>query len=294
MVMAVSSNQAADTAQQHPAAIRSLEAAAAAAASQSLAAALASAQAEAVRLWLHATPARQHHPEPGQLDKLIAAVKKALAAAFRDQGTQARRHIQRAAFNAAHLGARQATTLAAAMSGTRPPPITPNAGPMAAAAADSVPDGIEADHQNALALLTAAGLTALGLAGITGAFNRARRAISRITRATAVAVTSAAANAAAAVAAAIGPTVRLLWVAEPGACAACAAYAGQSVLPGRRFPAGLSLDPKRTKFDFAPTGPPLHPHCRCAVIPWLPAWHPGGTPLPLLLRQRARQSVGRP
>jgi hypothetical protein len=121
-------------------------------------------------------------------------------------------------------------------------------------------------------------------------FSRARRAVTRITAGVAVAVTSAAANAAVVVARYLGPGVRMLWVAEPGACPACAAYAGRSIRIGGRFPGGLSLDPQRTVFLTAIPGPPRHPHCRCDVIPWHPRWtaNTTGTPLPVLLQQRAR------
>ncbi|TFI30291.1 hypothetical protein E4P36_05250 [Streptomyces sp. 4R-3d] len=286
--MAASSTTIAATAQQHPTALRRLEAQAAAAAVQPLAEALAQAQAAATRRWLHSTSPAQTAPTDGALAMLIAAVRTELAAAFRGQGTQAQRAIQRAAYTAAQLGARQAGSLVADMTGTRPPNVQPFIGPDAKAAADSAPAAVEEEHQHALALLTTASLTALGFSGLLAVFNRARRAIGRITRTMAVAVTSAAAWGVTAIARAIGPTVRLLWVTEPGACPACAAYAGRSILPGQKFPARLSLDPRRTRFPTAISGPPRHPHCRCSLVPYLPEWHTGGTPLPALLRRHAR------
>ncbi|MEU0098251.1 hypothetical protein [Streptomyces sp. NPDC006267] len=285
--MAASSNRIADAARQLPAALRRIEQQAARDAAQPLAQALTAAQNAATRQWLHATD-RQTLPAPAALDRLIAAIKQALAEAFRGKGKQAADAIRIAAYSSAQLSARQASALAAAMRETPTPPIQPVIGPDATAAADAVPAAVEEEHRHALALLTAASLTALGFAGITGVFNRARRAVTRIARHAAVAVTSAAAHAAAAIARAIGPTTRLLWVAEPGACPACGAYAGRSVIAGRRFPAALSLDPRRTVFATAPKGPPLHPHCRCWTIPYSPTWHVDGTPLPRLLRQYAQ------
>ncbi|MFI5649914.1 hypothetical protein ACIA71_01675 [Streptomyces anulatus] len=285
--MTVSSNRIADAARQLPAALRRIEQQAARDAAQPLAQALGNAQRTATRQWLHAT-GRQALPSPVTLDRLIAAIKQLLADAFRGKGKLAADTIRIAAFNSAHLSARQASALAAAMSGELTPPVQPVIGPEAAAAADAVPTAVEDEHHRALALLTAASVTALGFAGVTGVFNRARRAITRIARHAAVAVTSAAAHAASAVARAIGPTTRLLWVAEPGACPACGAYAGRSVVAGRRFPAALSLDPWRTVFATAPTGPPLHPHCRCWTIPYSPTWPVDGTALPTLLRRAAR------
>ncbi|MER5815439.1 hypothetical protein [Streptomyces californicus] len=283
----VSSNRIADTARQLPAALRRIERQAAHDAAAPLARALADAQRTATRQWLHATD-RQALPSPSALDRLITAIKQALTDAFRGKGKLAADTIRIAAFHAAQLSARQASALAAAMSGTPTPPVQPTIGSEAATTADAVPAAVEDEHHRALALLTAASVTALGFAGVTGVFNRARRAVTRIARHAAVAVTSAAAHAATAVAHAIGPTTRLLWVAEPGACPACGAYAGRSVTAGRRFPAALSLDPRRTVFATAPTGPPLHPHCRCWTIPYSPTWPVDGTPLPALLRRAAR------
>ncbi|MFJ3083045.1 hypothetical protein ACIPJG_25275 [Streptomyces halstedii] len=283
----VSSNRIADTARQLPAALRRIEQQAARDAAAPLATALTAAQKTATRQWLHATD-RQTLPSPSALDRLIAAIKQLLADAFRGKGKSAADAIRIAAFNSAQLSAKQAAALAAAMSGEPALPVQPVIGPEAAAAASAVPAAVEDEHHRALALLTTASVTALGFAGVAGVFNRARRAVTRIARHTAVAVTSAAAHAASAVARAIGPTTRLLWVAEPGACPACAAYAGRSVVAGRRFPAALSLDPRRTVFATAPTGPPLHPHCRCWTIPYSPTWPVDGTPLPALLRRAAR------
>ncbi|MFI7890885.1 hypothetical protein ACIFUY_06430 [Streptomyces sp. CACIS-1.16CA] len=283
----VSSNRIADTARQLPAALRRIEQQAARDAGQPLAQALVDAQRSATRQWLHATT-RQALPSPTALDRYIAAVKQLLADAFRGKGKLAADTIRIAAFNSAQLSAKQASALAAAMSGEPTPPMQPAIGPEAATAADAVPAAVEDEHHRALALLTAASITALGFAGVTGVINRARRAVTRIARHAAVAVTSAASHAATAVARAIGPTTRLLWVAEPGACPACGAYAGRSVVAGRRFPAALSLNPQRTVFATAPTGPPLHPHCRCWTIPYSPTWPVDGTPLPALLRRAAR------
>ncbi|MFG3136120.1 hypothetical protein ACGFZA_07840 [Streptomyces sp. NPDC048211] len=284
--MAVSSNQIAAAARQQPAALRRIEQRAANAAGQPLAMAIAAAQRDATRQWVQATD--RGAPTTTALQRFIAAIKKALTEAFRGAGAEARDVIRQAAFNAAHVSAQQASALAAAMRAQPTPYNQPTIGPEAAAAADAVPAAVEEERQHAVALLTAANLTALGLAGVTGVFNRARRAVGRITRHAAVAVTSAAAHAVAAVAAAIGPTIRQLWVAEPGACAACAAYAGRSVRPGQRFPGGLSLNPARTVFPTPLEGPPRHPHCRCWLLPYSPDWQVDGTPLPALLRQYAR------
>jgi hypothetical protein len=285
-----STNNIADMAQRQPAQLRALEHRHAATAAQPLAKALADAQADATHRWTLATTATQRIPAPAELATLIEHIRKALAAAFHGQGAYAMREAQRAAYTAAALGIQHASRITAILRGVPPPDIPPETGVVADRAAGAIPAAVQEEHSHALALLTTAGLTAYGAAGLGAVFTRARRAVTRITAGVAVAITSAAANAALVVARYLGPGVRMLWVAEPGACPACAAYAGRSIPLGGHFPGGLSLDPRRTVFLTSIPGPPRHPHCRCNVIPWHPRWtvNTVGTPLPVLLQQRAR------
>ncbi|MGW4822528.1 hypothetical protein ACWEP4_26930 [Streptomyces sp. NPDC004227] len=278
------SARAAAFAQQQPERLRNLEQQTVAAATRPLAAAIADAQDAAIARWIRETVSTK---TPEKLDALVDWVRQLLRQAFAGKGAQAQRAAERAAFTAAQQAVQSTSKLAAAMRGQATPPVAPAIGDDAQTAADAIPAAVEEEHGHALALLTAAGLTAMGLAGLKGAFSRARRAVGRIARATAVAIGSAAANAARLVARAIGPGVRLLWVTEPGACAACRAYAGRHIRPGGQFPGGLTLDPKRAAFPTPIASPPRHPHCRCSLAPWSPAWPVTGTPLPTLLRQRA-------
>lgn len=286
--MVESSKNIADAAQRQPAQLRALEHRHASAAARPLAQALAAAQRDAEQRWLLNTPPGRHAPETGLLQQLIEHIRKALAAAFHGQGAYAMQEAQRAAYTAAALGIDHASRITAMLRGVAPPPIPPETGPAADRAAGWIPTAVQEEHTHALALLTTAALTAYGLAGLKAAFARARRAVTRITNGVAVAITSAAAHAALVVARYLGPGVRMLWVAEPGACPACAAYAGRHIRPGGMFPGGLSLAPQRTVFLTPIAGPPRHIHCRCSVIVWHPHWRTQGTPLPLLLQQRAR------
>lgn len=282
------STHIADTAERHSHTIRDLERRTAYSASRPLAAALTDAQADALRHWTLTTSPGHTTPVGDALRQLVEHVRALIRAAFKGRGQQARRDAERAAWTAAQLGTRQASAIATAMRGQPTPPVQPDIGDDAQAACDHIPTAIEEEQNSALALLTTAGLTALGMAGITSAFQRARRAIGRITRGVAAAIGNAAAHGARLAARTLGPEVRLLWAAEPGACPACRAYAGRHVRPGGLFPGGLSLDPRRAVFTTAVSGPPRHPHCRCVLIPWSPHWPTTGTPLPTLLRQRAR------
>ena len=286
--MVESSKTVADTAQRQPALLRALEHRHAAAAARPLSKALTDAQQDATLRWTLATTTTQHIPAPAELAALIEHIRKALAAAFHGQGAYAMQEAQRAAYTAAAIGVQHTSRIVGMLRGVAPPPIPPETGTPADRAAGGIPAAVQEEHSHALALLTTAALTAYGLAGLKSVFSRARRAVTRITASVAVAVTSAAAHAALVVARYLGPGVRMLWVAEPGACPACAAYAGRSIRPGGMFPGGLSLDPKRTVFLTPIAGPPRHVSCRCGVIPWHPSWRTQGPSLPVLLQQRAR------
>jgi hypothetical protein len=85
---------------------------------------------------------------------------------------------------------------------------------------------------------------------------------------------------------------RQLWIAEADACVNCSAYSGLTVAAGAPFPGGLSWDPHQ-RHTAAPgvDHPPLHPHCRCRAVPWMPLWEVGEVPLPLYLQRQARSNI---
>lgn len=279
------SNRIADLAQQHPDAIRNLEQRAIADATRPLAQALTDAQAAAGNRWVRETVNTQI---PVRLKEFIDWVRNLLRRAFAGRGKQAQRAAQIATFNGAQLGSRQSLAIAAAMGQQPGAPVDIEPGPDAQQATEAIPAAVDQEQSHALALLTTASLTAMGFAGLTGAFTRARRAVGRIATGMAVAITSSVSYGASLIARALGDDVRLLWVAEADACPACAAYAGLHIRPGGKFSGGLTLGPPHTAFPTAITSPPRHPHCRCDLIPWSPNWPIDGTPLPTLLRQRAR------
>ena len=61
-----------------------------------------------------------------------------------------------------------------------------------------------------------------------------------------------------------------MWVAERDACLHCIAYSGVIAEPGQHFPSDLTFAAKPLKL-MSPIldRPPLHPHCRCRITPWL-------------------------
>ena len=281
----VDSSRIADMAQQLPDRIRALEHRTIADATRPLAQSIADAQAAALTRWVRETVGQQL---PARLQDFVDWVRRLIRQAFAGKGKQARAAAERAAMVAAQQGVQHATQIAAVASGQPAPSVRPEPGQQADDAAAAIPAAVDEEQGHALAALTVAGLTATGLAGLNSVFTRARRAVGRIARGTAVAITTAAANGAALVTRALGADVRLMWVTEAGACPACRAYAGLTVKPGRLFPGGLSYDPRRTVFVDPIPGPPRHPHCRCGLVPWSASWPVDGTPLPQLLRSRAR------
>lgn len=85
-----------------------------------------------------------------------------------------------------------------------------------------------------------------------------------------------------------------VWVAERDACARCQALSGHTVATGAPFPGGLSLDPAQVVKGADPVTPPLHPHCRCKLVPYDPANHPpGAVTLPEAARREALRSAVR-
>jgi hypothetical protein len=84
-----------------------------------------------------------------------------------------------------------------------------------------------------------------------------------------------------------------LWIAERDACVHCLAYAGQIAGPSSDFPAGLTFGKKPLSTDPIPD-PPLHPNCRCRIVPWKDSWvRSGELPMPEALKREARRSIVR-
>jgi hypothetical protein len=130
-----------------------------------------------------------------------------------------------------------------------------------------------------------------GWRGVVAGIAAARRAVTLAGQTSAWAIHRAINSGSAQATEALG--ARGLWVAEPTACVRCAAYSGRLADRDGRFPGGLSLDPhQRSTTQAAIDGPPLHPACRCRVVPWRDEWTPRrGPSLPDLLREQAWRSV---
>lgn len=255
--------------------------------------ALQAAQTAATHDWIRTTGGLHTPPTPAQAKALAACTRARVTAAMTGQAAHAQRIATAAAHTAGQLGTQQATAFARHAGFTAPAAEAPPIADDATAAIDQLPHGIKQDHDAAMAMLTTATLTSLGLAAITAAVNRAKHAAGRIRSTIGWSVTQQVAAGVTAVARAIGRAlgsdgVMVMWVAEPGACPACQGYAGHSVKPGRLFPGGLSTDPAKVSYPGAISGPPRHINCRCTTIPWHPDWQdPTQPPMASVLQDRA-------
>lgn len=135
---------------------------------------------------------------------------------------------------------------------------------------------------------------------------KANRAVTTIDRAASYVVNDSSNTGAARLADSVG--AGRLWVALPDACLSCQGMSGRVAPAGQPFDDGfLSTFTDKATLPWpaggAFDGPPLHPHDRCRVVPWLGAtmvgtpnpWgvQPaiGGHDLPQALRREARRAV---
>jgi len=135
---------------------------------------------------------------------------------------------------------------------------------------------------------------------------KANRAVTTIDRAASYIVNDSSNTSAAQLADSVG--AGRLWIALPDACLSCQGMSGRVAPAGQPFDDGYLSTftdkptlpwPAGGSFD----GPPLHPHDRCRIVPWLGAtvigtpnpWGAqqaiGGHDLPDALRREARRAV---
>lgn len=134
-----------------------------------------------------------------------------------------------------------------------------------------------------------------GLRGILGGLQQARNAVGRAVTTITTSVNHNVTKTMQATAAANKAPFEL-WVSERDACVRCTKYAGRLVKTGESFPGGLSWDPNDAEKmkDATDVRPPLHPHCRCRLVPWDPTWaKPGEVSLPDAVSREAQRSVAR-
>lgn len=199
---------------------------------------------------------------------------------------------------AVQLGARHVGLFAHRAGGLAQPRMKAGIPADAIHAAQAIADAVAAQLRTAARLLTPALVRLTGWRGVIAGVAAARRAVTMVRSAVAWCVHRAANSGAAQTIAAL--RLQTLWFTEPDACVRCLAYAGLIADADGTFPGGLAVDPTARTLGAPPIdGPPVHPGCRCKLIPWRDAWTPDGSgSLPALLRDRALRSIatgnGRP
>ncbi len=136
----------------------------------------------------------------------------------------------------------------------------------------------------AVAGLSAVALHAMGFNALAVALARAEKAVANVGTTTAFELHRAASRAVSDIARDTGQL--RVWIAERDACLHCLAYAGETTTGGV-FPTGLTFGDKPLTAPGPLTGPPLHPHCRCA----LQLLDPSDTAVVTALKREAKRSV---
>lgn len=232
------------------------------------------------------------------LARYLAGVRQDAAKATAGLDTRASAVIEARLGEAAQMGARHAVEFAARAAGGHP--HAPHASIPADAlhAVRALAGTVREQLRLSQRLLADGEVRRAGWRGVLAGIGAARRAVALAGQAAAWSIHRAVNAGAAQAIAALD--ARGLWVTEPDACVRCLAYAGRLADPDGTFPGGLSLDPRQHAAHAGRLeSPPLHPHCRCRLVPWRDEWAPlRGLALPDLLQQQAWRSVasgrGRP
>lgn len=226
------------------------------------------------------------------LNRILTAVREAIARLFRGLGQRSSRALERALAPTVGLGVAQGAQVLSLLTGRRTKGVDAKPSRALRRAAGKLPSLVDEQQRSALALLKAKLVRRLGLTGALAAVGRARGVVGRMKAAITHTVNEA-------VNEGIAEQIRnaaaqKVWVAERDACVRCAAYSGQVANEDADFPAGLSWDPKQRGRGEPLSGPPLHPHCRCRPAPWKDEWaEPGVASMPEALRREAWRSIAR-
>ena len=153
---------------------------------------------------------------------------------------------------------------------------------------DSVPGVMDARLNDARNLLVPALVLMLGFVAIQTAVAQVRRAGHDLAAMTRWGVNRAAADGVTRVASSVA--AGRIWVPERDACLHCTAYAGEKVGPQGEFPVGLTYADRPLTWAQELPNPPLHPNCRCRVLPWIEEWE-GQVDLPGALEREAQRTV---
>jgi len=249
--------------------------------------------------WVQAFGSASAEGEAGSaLNALLRAAQGSVVRGLAGLHEGAVKAMDGAMDEAMKLALGQTATLVEGASGADAPKVSPPDPPEAATDdAKALRGAIDDARKAATKQLSPTAVLRLGLRGLLAPLATVRRVLDSAKRMISTNVNRAVDNVQQAAAEALpdkgGPKLEV-WIINRDACVRCAAYAGEIVASGEKFPGGLSWDPKSREKNAPAVRPPLHPNCRCRLVPWKESWkEPGKVSLPEAARREAERSIAR-
>lgn len=238
------------------------------------------ARREVTQAYLAAFGSEDAEPQRGPaLATLIEDAKATIADALDGTGEAAAQTLEEYARKAAQLGAEHAAVVveeASSLDAPEPDLSSARAAP-----------GIVADaKRDSSRMLTQTLVMGAGFAGVMAVVGRANRGAHDLRREARTTVNSVRNEAVHEVAEAHG--YGRVWVTEADGCVECQAYAGQVAWVGEDFPGGLTFGTSEPRSSDPLPDPPLHPNCRCEVMPYSES---DGPAFPDALKREAKRSI---
>lgn len=216
-----------------------------------------------------------------ELSSFLRSAEGSIRGAFDGQAELAAQLTERYVREAAQLGVDHATAI---LEDVEDLEVLEPELPEAAGAGEAVTRG----RDDALRLLSGPLVVAGGVAGVLAVVGRANKAVANVKAATRAGVNRAHNAAVSDLASRAG--VGRVWIAERDGCVECLAYAGEVAYEGEEFPGGLTMDTRKPRNTDPLPSPPLHPNCRCSVMPYRDS---DGSSFPEALKREARRSIAK-
>lgn len=244
---------------------------------------------KALAAWTTAFGSPDAFAVPGAaLNRLMASVRAAVRRIVGDLGGRARVALLDALAPVASVAARQAAEFVREASGRSLRQPTVRIPEALRARANVMADAVDDRVRRSLAGLRARAVSRWS--DVVTSIGIARGAVATVEQHVATTINETV-NEALQVAVRTVGAMRL-WIAEADACVTCSAYSGLVVDIGTSYPGDLSWDPNQRAVSApAVQSPPLHPRCRCRVLPWVARWETEDVPLPLVLQRQARSNI---
>lgn len=239
-----------------------------------------SARREVTHAYLAAFGSQDAPAERGPaLATLIAETRATITEAMDGTGQAAGEVLEEYAKKAAQLGAEHAAVIVDEASSLDAPEAD-------LSGARAAPGVVEQARKDSSRMLSQALVLGAGYAGVMAVVGRANRATSDLRATARTTVNSVRNESVHEVAEAHG--YGRVWVTEEDGCVECQAYAGQVAWVGEDFPGGLTFGTSEPRNTDPLPDPPLHPNCRCEVMPYSES---DGPAFPDALKREAKRSI---